>query len=155
MALGGTAVGLVGNSGQIFAEDFRNSAEEKEEKVANLQRFVDWLDVSKSEFKRLCDNSEVALNDIAEQGAGNLEEDVYFTASRVGRVRGPVGDSLLSSRSEKILAVSEWNYFMGNFFNFSKKGCFGHWRISFDEMKDYLQELKNDPFLLKSIRFKK
>ena len=142
---------MVGNSGQIFTKDFRISDEEK---IADLQKFVDWLYVSKSDFEQLCVKAEAALS-VAEQGAGNLEENVYFTASRVGRVKGPVEDSLLLSRSEKILAVSKWNHFMGNFFNFSKKGCLGNWHISFDEMKDYLKELKNNPLLLESIRFKK
>ena len=151
VALGSATVGLVGNSGQILAQNSGNSFES----IAALQKFVDWLDVSKSDFEQLCVKAEAALS-VAEQGAGNLEEDVYFTASRVGRVKGPVEDSLLSSRSEKILAVFKWNYFMRNYFKFLIKGRHEeYWYISFDEMKDYLKELKNNPLLLESIRFKK
>ena len=149
VALGSATVSLVGNAGQILAQNSGNSLERVG--VLRLQKFVDWLGVSKSDFEQLCVKAE------AEQGENNgSAENVYFTASQVGRVQGRDTIEKWISGSEKILAVSGKDYVDENVFKFLKKGRYEeYWYISFEEMKAYLQDLKNNPVVLEVINFKK
>ena len=133
VALGSAAVGLVGNSGQIFAKDFGISDEEK---IAALQNFVDWLDVSKSDFEQLCVKAEAALH-MAEQAM--KRENFFYPLD------------------EKILAVFKDGSFGGDFYFYNKIpfNQYDYWHVSLEELRYYLRELKYNPSLLESIRFKK
>ena len=151
VALGGATISLVGISGQVLAQHPGISVEE----VALLQRFVDFLDVSKSEFQMLCDNAEFALR-FVEHNANSEGGHICFTVSAVERVKGIDVNQFLLPGNEKILAVFVRDGFSGDEFHFyNRENTSVYWYVGLEELRYYLQEMRDNASLLEFTNFRK